>query len=419
MNKPKSAFPSDFLWGASVASHQVEGNTHNQWTVWELANASELAKTAHKRLGWLPNWDEIKAEAEKPDNYVSGRGIDHYHRYEEDFNLAKQLNLNSFRFGIEWSRLEPEEGHWDEAAFEHYHKYIAALRARHIEPVLNIWHWTMPTWFTDMGGFEKRSNLVHFERFIERVAQEYGHKVRYIITLNEPNVYASFSYLTGEWPPQHKRPLLFFRVYLNLVHAHRRAFKILKKANPQLQIGVASQLANIQARRPHNLIDQFATQAMRYGWNWWFLNRIRRYQDFVGFNFYFGDYYQGFKRINPKTPVSDLGWYMEPEALYSLLSRVWAHYKKPLLITENGLADAKDEHRDWWLQETMIAMEKACSENIQVIGYLHWSLLDNFEWAYGWWPKFGLVSVDRRDMKRTIRPSAKRWAKQLAELREL
>src|SRR5665213_3588546 len=120
----QSNFPRDFFWGASTASHQVEGGTVNQWSVWELANAKELAQTAHQRLGLLANWEDIKAEAEDPNNYVSGKGVDHYRRYEEDFDIAKSLNLNSFRFSIEWSRLEPEEGKWDEKAIEHYRKYI-------------------------------------------------------------------------------------------------------------------------------------------------------------------------------------------------------------------------------------------------------------------------------------------------------
>jgi beta-glucosidase len=160
------------------------------------------------------------------------------------------------------------------------------------------------------------------------------------------------------------------------------------------------------------------TQFMRYWWNWWFLNRIRKQQDFIGFNYYFTDYYQNFKKVSPKAPVSDLGWYMEPEGLHPLLSRVWAHYKKPIIITENGLADSNDENRQWWIEETIVAMERALSEGIDLRGYFHWSLLDNFEWKYGWWPEFGLVKVNRRDMSRTVRPSAKWYAAKIAALRK-
>lgn len=412
-------FPKNFFWGASTASHQVEGGTVNQWSVWELAHAKELADTAEKRLSGLPSWDRIKDQATDPDNYISGSGVDHLNRYEEDFDLLKSLNLNAFRFGIEWSRIEPIEGKWDEDAIKHYHAYIKALKKRGIEPFMNVWHWTMPTWFTDKGGFSKKANLKYFDRFIQKLAEEYGHELKYVITLNEPNVFTVFGYMTGDWPPNKKSYGSFFKVYWNLANAHRRAYRIFKDIHPEIQIGVAAQLANIQAKHPHNIPSALVTKWMRYFWNWWFLRRIRKEQDFIGFNYYFTDYYAGkFKRSNPTFPVSDLGWYMEPEGLYQLLISVWDRYEKPIFITENGLADANDTYRKWWIEQTIIAMQRALSDGVDIRGYLHWSLLDNFEWAYGWWPKFGLVEVDRQNkMKRTIRPSAKWYAQKVKELR--
>ena len=419
----KTPFPKNFLWGGSTATHQVEGGTHNQWTEWELAHAAELAKTAHARLGWLPDWERVKDRAQDPNNYISGRGIEHYKLYKEDFKLIKQLNHNAFRFGIEWSRVEPEEGVWDKAAWDHYKEYAETLLDMGIEPILNIWHWTMPTWFTAKGGFAKRANLKYFDRFVAKLTQELPiKKFKYILTLNEPNVYATFGYLTGEWVPNEKNSLRMAVVYWNLTRAHRRSYAILKTANPKLHVGVAIQLANIQAKRPHNLLDEFATKWMRYAWNWWFTNRIKRHQDFIGINYYFTDYYafggykgvkhpDMFNRVNPNMPKNDLGWYMEPEGIYPLLLRAWSHYRKPIIITENVVADERDEYRRWWLEESIVAMERALSEGVDLRGYLHWSLLDNFEWKYGWWPKFGLVSVDREHgMKRTIRPSAQWWA---------
>lgn len=440
--KKATPFPKDFLWGASTASHQVEGGTVNQWSVWELENASRLAKSARRRLGELPAWDDVKNQASDPSNYVSGDGVRHYDRYEEDFGYLEQLNLNAFRFGIEWARLEPAAGEYDEAAIRHYHAYIDALLERGITPVLNLWHWTVPVWFSDAGGFTDKANLHHFKRFTEKVVEEYGEKVPYIITLNEPNVYSSFSYLTGEWPPARKEPRTAFRVYRNLVKAHKQAYAVIKMRNPDIQVGVAAQLANIQAERPHNVFDSIFTKVMRYGWNWWFLNRIKRQQDFVGINYYFTDYYKALswqrktdkprdaheakienkisfvQRENPSQPLNDLGWYMEPEGLYPLLLRAWRHYRKPIIVTENGLADATDARRQWWLEQTMVAMERALGKGVDIRGYMHWSLLDNFEWAYGWWPRFGLVEVDRgQGMKRTVRPSARWWATQVAAAR--
>lgn len=404
-------FPDDFLWGASTASHQVEGGTHNQWSEWELKNADELARTAQKNVGWVPVWPEIEKQATDPANYISGNGIEHYTRYHEDFDILQELGLNTFRFGIEWSRVQPTEDTWDEQAIRHYHDYIDELNRRGIEPVLTLWHWTMPTWFTDKGGLEKRRNLKYFDRYVQRMAKEYGTKVRYVITVNEPSIYASFGYQIGEWVPQRKNLFVFLNVFYNLVLSHRRAYAILKAENADLQIGVAAQLANMQPRRPHNLFDRISTKIMAYFGNWWYLNRIHHTQDFVGFNYYFTNYYQGFRMKNPAEPLNDLGWYMEPYGKKHVLAELEKRYHKPILITEDGLADMNDKYRQWWLKESMRALEDTLNEGVNLVGYLHWSLLDNFEWKYGWWPKFGLVAVDREhDMKRTIRPSARWWA---------
>lgn len=416
--KNTDVFPKHFFWGASTSAHQVEGGNHNQWTVWELENASRLAQTAHMRLNWLPSWDKFKDQAEEPSNYVSGTGVDHYNRYKEDFDLLTELNFNSFRFSIEWSRIEPSEGKWDQKEIDHYKDYIKELRKRKIEPFLNIWHWTLPVWFTDKGGFEKKQNLKYWDRFIKKLAKELMEDIEYVLTLNEPSNYASFGYLLGEWPPDQKNFYKFCLVYWNLAQAHKRAYKIIKKEKPSAQVGMAAILANIQAKHPHNLFDEISTKVMRYVWNWWFLKRIKRHMDFVGVNYYFSDYYTGIgKRDNPKVPVNDLGWYAEPEGLYPIVLRTWARFKKPIFVTESGIADADDNSRQWWIEENMIAMERALSEGVDIRGYFHWSLLDNFEWSFGWWPKFGLVKVDRnKNMKRTIRPSAKWFAQWIDKL---
>src|SRR6185437_4357520 len=131
-------FPKDFLWGASISAYQAEGDNHNQWTEWEHKHAANLAATAEERLKTLKHWSEIKDDASKQSNYLNGRGVDHYNRYQKDFDLLKKLNLNAFRFGIEWSRIEPKEGEWDQDAIEHYRTYIKELKERGIEPMMNI-----------------------------------------------------------------------------------------------------------------------------------------------------------------------------------------------------------------------------------------------------------------------------------------
>lgn len=324
------------------------------------------------------------------------------------------------RFGIEWSRLEPEEGKWNKEAIEHYRRYIRILRKNDIEPFATLWHWTMPTWFTDKGGFAKKENIRYFERFVQKVADELADDLRYVITLNEPNVYVALSYLMGEWPPQEKKPFMTLKVYWHLAQAHKRAYKVLRQSVPGLQVGVAMNVTNFQPKRPGKLVDRIGSWLGAYTWNWWFLRRIRGQQDFVGVNYYMNERIRGFRRKTPKKPANDLGWYMKPVGILPVLTDTWRRFKRPIIITENGLADEGDEHRRWWLEQTIVAMGKARKQGVDLWGYLHWSLLDNFEWKFGWWPKFGLVAVDRKHgMKRTVRPSAKWFAAYIKKVRGL
>lgn len=409
-----SSKPDEFLWGASTSSYQVEGGLTTQWSVWEQAKAQKLARTMPKRFKWLPRQEQIAPLMADPANYISGAGVEHFQRYEEDFDLLQQLHMNSFRFGMEWARLEPREGQWDVEAVQHYHRYIAALKQRGIEPVLTLWHWTMPTWFTEKGAFEKKQNLRYFERFVAKITEEYGPQLRYILTLNEPNVYMSFSYAIGEWPPQRRNLFKMLRVYANLAEAHRTAYRVIKGTFPDIQVGLPMNLGEIRPKKPQSALNRKVVSYASWLWNWWFLDKVRESQDFIGVNYYFTDYRDAIGRLrNPKEPVSDTGWYMNPAGIEQVLMATWRRYQKPLLITENGVADSGDKFRQWWISETLQAMDRAKNAGVPLMGYLHWSLLDNFEWSYGWWPHFGLVAVDRTTMQRTIRPSAYWLAEQI------
>ena len=433
MKDKNYSFPEGFLWGASTSAHQVEGNNHNQWSVWEQKHAAGLASSALARQHWLPVWDEIIHQAQNPDNYISGTAIEHYRLYEKDFDIANKINLNALRFGIEWSRVEPEPEQWNQEAIKHYKKYIAQLQKRGIQPVINLWHWTVPIWFDKKGGFNHRSNVKYFVRFVERIAEELIVPCGYVITVNEPNSFTGMGYIQGVWPPQRHDPIAGYQVIYNLAIAHRRIYKLLKTIEPNLQIGVATQCNNNRPKRPKNIFDKIVAGSANYFWNWWFLNRVMHHQDFVGFNYYFTDYFKGIMRKNPKThnhhvhtghrgphrrrrhnpegPMSDLGWYMEPSGIYHIIIEAAKRYKKPIIITETGVADIHDRYRPWWIDETLNAVERANKQGANVIGYFHWSLLDNFEWSTGWWPKFGLVAVDREhSMKRTLKSSAKYYS---------
>jgi len=390
MNKTLK-FPDDFLWGAATAAHQVEGNNHNDWSEWEKENMTRLSK---KSGGKYP-----------PENYISGRACDHYNRYEEDFDLAKEMGHNVHRFSIEWSRIEPEEGKFNEREIEHYRNVIRALRARGIEPFVTLWHWTMPVWFTKIGAFEKQENIKYFIKFCEYIVKEFHNDVKFWITLNEPEIYAVNSYLKGIWPPQKKNIASYLLVIRNLIKTHCDLYRVIKGINPDGKVGIAKNNIYFEANNK-NISDHILKKFIDWWWNFYFLNRIKNQQDFIGLNHYFHNRIKNFKfNQNENKKISDMGWELYPEAIYYVL-KCLKKYNKPVYITENGLADAKDENREWFIRETLKNIHKAISESIDVRGYFHWSLLDNFEWDKGFWPRFGLVEIDYKTLERKRRPSS-------------
>lgn len=411
---PKLQFPKKFFWGAATAAHQVEGNTHNQWSIWELENAATRAQQAKYELKDIPAWEAVKNQATKPDNYISGKGADHYNLYEEDFDTLAALNMNAFRFSIEWSRIEPEEGVWDPLALEHYRLYLHALKRRHIEPFVTLWHWTLPEWFAAKGGFEKGANIKYFVRFAEKVLGELGEHFRYVIVLNEPAIYVSKGYLERDWPPSLESKPKAAKVYINLLRAHKRVYKAAKKVNRKFKIGIAENCAHIYAG-DNALLSKISARLAVYG-NDFFLARIRRQLDFVGLNYYFSNRFYGNRVHNEDRQLSDLGWDMHPREIEFVLQRLHKKFRLPIIVTENGLADHADEWRQWWLMETILGMQKAIDKGVKLEGYLHWSLLDNFEWAYGFWPRFGLVKVDYKTGERTVRDSALWFGKIIRKL---
>ena len=411
------SFPKRFFWGASTAAHQVEGGNHNQWSVWELENAKALTQQAKYQSAHLPKWDEIKEEALDPANYVSGAAIDHYNKYAEDFAYVKAMNMNAFRFSIEWSRVEPSEGAWNVEAIQHYREYLQALKAKGIEPFVTLWHWTMPTWFVDKGGFEKRANIQYFVRFAEKIFMELGTEFRYVITINEPDTYIAQGYIEGNWPPMQQHKLTALWVYLNLARAHREVYKLAKTKSRKFIVGMSKNCLH-QYAGDDAFASKLAAKVATWGADDFFLQRVKRKSDFIGVNYYFTNRFLGYKIHNPNDRVSDMGWDMQPQNIEFVLERLWNKYKLPIIVTENGVADRDDEYRKWWIGQTLVAMHKALQKGVKLEGYLHWSLLDNFEWSSGFWPRFGLLAVDPKTKKRTPRASAKWFAKVLKQIRE-
>jgi len=214
----------------------------------------------------------------------------------------------------------------------------------------------------------------------------------------------SSSYLQGVWPPQKKNIFLAIKVYKNLVQAHKLAYDKIKKIAPGSQAGIAKNNAYYQAanRNPINIILK---RAADHYLNFWFLDQIKNHQDFIGLNHYFHNRINwGFNK-NQGIKISDYGWSLSPQAIYHVLSDL-KKYHKPIYITENGLADAKDKYRAWFIEETLKNVWLAIKDDADVRGYLHWSLMDNFEWSAGFWPRFGLIEIDYKTLKRTPHPSA-------------
>ncbi|MCA9340984.1 glycoside hydrolase family 1 protein [Candidatus Saccharibacteria bacterium] len=403
-------FPKEFLWGAATAAHQVEGGNHNQWTVWEQENAKKRASMASSDYKNFEVWQHIKARATDPSNYISGKAANHFSQYKEDFSILEKLNLNAFRFGIEWSRLEPEKGQWDAKAIAHYRDYIAELRKRNIEPMVTFFHFSLPIWFEELGGFEKRKNVKYFLRFVEKVMSEYGKDVKYYITINEPQTYLALCYWRKEWPPMKKSIFLFAKVTFNLAYAHRRAVKIIHDLNSQSKVSISNASINVYPG-DNSIITKISTSVIQYATEEYFLRRVIKSCDFIGVNFYFSSRVYGFRIHNNDRRKNDLNWATHPDHLTHVLRRLYFTFKKPLIVTENGIADHDDSRRKWWIASTMLALQHAIEEEIDIRGYFHWSLLDNFEWAHGHWPEFGLVHVDQKTSKRYIRPSAIWWGK--------
>ncbi len=402
----KLKFPDGFLWGAATSAHQVEGNNHNDWSEWEKKNAERLAREAKAKYA---KWQQEKfPEMFEPANYISGTAADHYNRYEEDFDIAKSLGHTAHRFSIEWSRIEPEEGKWNEKEIEHCRNVIRGLRARGMEPFVTLWHWPLPLWLVKQGGWESKSVSSYFERYARKMAEVLP-EVIFWITLNEPEVYASHSYLKGHWPPQKRNYFAYRRVIRNLVKAHKKAYRAIKPICPNSKIGIAKHNLYFEAYR-NRLINKLLKKIADMWWNEWFLKKITGYQDVIGVNNYHHNRvnYGFYKNENKK--MSDMAWELYPESLAHVV-RELATYNLPIYVAEHGLADADDSRREWFLTESLKHLHGAVKEGVPVKGYTHWSLLDNFEWDKGFWPRFGLVEVDFKTQKRTIRKSAYEYAK--------
>ncbi len=398
------SFPQNFFWGAATASHQVEGNNHNDWSEWEKEHAERLARASEASFWWNPHWKKFRAEATNPANYLSGTACDHWNRYEEDFAILQELHLNAYRFSLEWSRIEPAEGKFDTEVLEHYRNMILALRKRNIEPFVTLWHWTLPLWLSKRGGILAPDFPNLFARYSEAVANALGNEVTFWITLNEPDVISGHAYLKGQWPPMQKSLIKYYQSLKQLVRTHRKTYAALKTLSPQAEVGIAKHNIWFEAAG-NTLINRTLKWFADCAWNFWFLNQIKDCQDFIGLNHYNHHRINWGYNKNENKLQTDFGWEYYPSSLYHAAMDL-RRYEKPIYITENGIADHDDDLRPRFIHEALTALHRAIEAGADVRGYLYWSLLDNFEWDKGYWLKFGLIAVDRTTQKRTVRESA-------------
>ena len=391
----KVQFPSGFLWGAATAAHQIEGNnTNSDWWAWEH---SELR--AHV----------LRKQGKDPEDYYSGIACDSYNRYDEDFGLAEHLSHNAHRLSIEWARIEPAEGKFSEQALDHYEKVLQSAKAHGLKVFVTLHHYTLPLWFAKKGGFEKKQNVENFLRYTAVVAKHLSQYVDFWLTFNEPEMYSTLPFLLGTYPPQKHSLLASRRVAINLISAHNQAYKILKLSGKQ-PVSLAYHLSDLQ---PYGVFGGVVSYFIDRYANEFILNRTIARCDFIGVNYYF-HHHIGLlgrrKHSHSGHHETDMHWGIHPEGLERVLLRL-KKYNKTIYITENGLADAKDEKREKYIKDHLYFMHRAIEGGADVRGYLHWSLIDNFEWSEGFWPRFGLIEIDRDDLlRRKVRFSATKYA---------
>jgi beta-glucosidase len=410
------ALPEGFLWGTATSSHQIEGgNDKNDWSAFEA------------QPGRIAHGDR------------SGLADDHWNRVAGDVALMKALGANAYRFSLEWSRLEPTEGAWDDAAWAHYEGELRLLAEAGVTPMVTLLHFTLPLWIAARGGAAAPDFAERFGRFAAEAARRLGPAVTLWCTVNEPNVQMFNGYVEGSFAPGVKSLEGASKAFRGLVRGHAAAAAALRAGVPGARIGAAVNLRVFDPERRWWAPDWIAARLSADAFNWAFYDAIvtgrirlrapgfpaldeplptlQGSADWFGINYYSRD----MVRFSPGEPGmvahhpgpgrrTDLGWEIYPEGLHRLLRAAWARYRLPIYVTENGLADASGAERPDFLRAHVQALARAAREGVPVLGYFHWSLLDNFEWAEGFGPRFGLYRVDYGTMARTPAPGAEVFA---------
>jgi beta-glucosidase len=402
---PRRAMPQGFLWGAAISAHQSEGNDVNSDS-WLLEN---LPETVYKE----PSRD----------------ACDSYHRYEQDFAIARSIGLNCYRFGIEWARIEPEQGQFAQAELDHYVRVLASCRAHGLLPIVTYNHFTVPRWFAMRGGWEVPDSADLFARFCERATRALGDQIGMASPFNEANINLLIKLLRTTATPEYRAKrvamiaaaaratnaprfssILFTdpdRIDAHLLDAHAKAYQAIKSGPGDFPVGVTLTTQAIEAIGDDSIAPRMET--MLYG-NWW--DAVNA-SDFVGVQAYTRFRFDS-KGIVPAPPGAEMtaaGYEYYPQALGTVIRLAARKTMKPIFVTESGIATNDDTRRIAWLDASVAEVERCLGEGISVRSYIYWSLLDNFEWTQGYGQHFGLVAVDRDTFVRTPKPSSQHLAR--------
>jgi beta-glucosidase len=374
-------FPGGFWWGAATAAHQIEGNNvGSDW--WQS-----------EERGQLP--------------FRSDTACDSWNCWPDDVRLLTEIGLNAYRMSVEWARIEPRRGYFDQTALDTYRRQIEALAQAGVEPLVTLHHFTNPLWLAEQGGWVNPDVAQRLADYADRVVRQLGDLVRWWVTINEPSILAIKGYLEGSWPPHRAQDLRgYLRLMRNAVRAHALARQVLKSHRSDAQAGIAFALWPLEPARTWSPIDQVMARLGDWYGHGYVLRRALPVLDWIGVNYY--------SRVLvgwPWPPAdsvdssmrTDFGWEIYPRGLYNTLRKVDRLGRgKPIVITENGIADADDDQRASYIVAHVREMHRAISDGVDLRGYMHWTLLDNYEWAEGFQQRFGLATRDR-----VLRPSAR------------
>lgn len=400
----RRAMPKGFLWGAAISAHQSEGNDVNSDS-WLLEN---LPETVYKE--------------------PSGDACDSYHRYEQDFAIARSIGLNCYRFGIEWARIEPEPARFSLAELDHYKQVLTSCRAHGLLPIVTYNHFTVPRWFAMRGGWQAADSAELFARFCDRATRALGDLIGMASPFNEANIHLLVKILrvgaTSEYVAKRRTmvaaaaratgspefsSILFSdpdRIDAHLLEAHAKAYQAIKAGPGDFPVGVTLTTQAIESVGDDSIAPEM--EKTLYG-GWW--DAVNA-SDFVGVQTYTRFRFDAKSFVPPPAgaELTAAGYEYYPQALGYMIRLAAAKTRKPIFVTETGIGTDDDARRIAWLDATVAEVERCLGEGIDVRSYIYWSLLDNFEWTQGYGQRFGLVDVDRASFVRTLKPSARHLA---------